>query len=480
MLPNSGPPAHGSTPTPGKSRKRKRRAFLSLLDRPLFWWSILPLTEGALIIFLYLVIFALRSGTSLVQVLSDPPAITTGFLLAGSVLSTMASIGAYRREQNLRNLNFTAELLLAAALGAGLGLFLLYVVFLGIENVARESRSALLMAAVAFAPISILLRIMLRHPLALVRRQLPLLAVGTEESLASFRANFTRTGLTNPLWEIVLTPGRPLEPPRPWEDLFGELEAVILTDPPDFLCAQDADRLMRMHFETLPVYSEANFYASRWRQVPTLHLTATWVFDQDFQLADRSSYRFIKRGIDLLSSCLLLLLGWPLIIGIALLIRCDSPGPIFYRQERVGRHLRVFRIWKFRTMKVEALPGALYTAVDDPRITRVGKLLRRLRLDELPQVYNILRGDMSLIGPRPEWTQLVKQYEKKIPGYHLRHLVRPGLTGWAQLNFPYGESLEDAEQKLSYDLYYIRHYSPVLDLEIILKTFLSVVSLNGR
>jgi len=131
-------------------------------------------------------------------------------------------------------------------------------------------------------------------------------------------------------------------------------------------------------------------------------------------------------------------------------------------------------------MVVGAEAGPAYTCGGDPRVTRVGRILRKLRIDELPQLFNVLSGDMSLIGPRPEWERLVSVYEKEIPFYHLRHLVKPGITGWAQLNFPYGESLKDAMEKLRFDLYYIRFYSPVLDLEIVLKTVLHILSVRGR
>jgi lipopolysaccharide/colanic/teichoic acid biosynthesis glycosyltransferase len=142
---------------------------------------------------------------------------------------------------------------------------------------------------------------------------------------------------------------------------------------------------------------------------------------------------------------------------------------VFFRQTRVGRDRRPFPLYKLRTMRA-ATGGARYTAKGDKRITRVGSFLRASRLDELPQLWNVLKGDMSMIGPRAEWDVLVADYEKQIPCYHFRHLVRPGITGWAQVNYPYGANLDDTLRKLEYDLYYIRNYSFRLDAAIVLKT----------
>ena len=149
----------------------------------------------------------------------------------------------------------------------------------------------------------------------------------------------------------------------------------------------------------------------------------------------------------------------------------ESGRPVFFCQTRIGRNRRPFSLCKFRSMYVRAPgeEGSLYTGTKDARITRVGAYLRKLRLDEVPQLWNVLKGDMSLIGPRAEWDRLVDRYEKAIRCYHFRHLVKPGITGWAQVNYPYGASEEDALQKLKYDLYYIRRYSLRLDAMIVLK-----------
>jgi exopolysaccharide biosynthesis polyprenyl glycosylphosphotransferase len=189
----------------------------------------------------------------------------------------------------------------------------------------------------------------------------------------------------------------------------------------------------------------------------------------------------MKRVMDLLIMLLFLptfLLLMPLL---ALLIRLDSPGPIFYRQVRAGRGGKLFSIWKFRTMVTDAEKDgkARWAAQNDDRITRVGRILRKARLDELPQLLNILRGEMSLVGPRPERPEFIEILQKEIPFYHTRLMVKPGLTGWAQVSYDYGNSTADAMLKLHYDFYYIRYWSLWLDIYILFKTIGIVFKLKG-
>jgi exopolysaccharide biosynthesis polyprenyl glycosylphosphotransferase len=187
------------------------------------------------------------------------------------------------------------------------------------------------------------------------------------------------------------------------------------------------------------------------------------------------------RAISILVGGLLAVGLMPIAALVALAIRLDSPGPIFYRQVRVGQGGRTFSMWKFRTMRVdaEAGTGAVWAQQNDPRVTRVGGFLRRTRLDELPQLVNVLGGDMDLVGPRPERPEFVAMLTQLVPFYEVRHLVRPGLTGWAQIGYPYGASVEDARHKLAYDIYYVKHASPILDLIVLFHTAKVVVMGRG-
>lgn len=191
--------------------------------------------------------------------------------------------------------------------------------------------------------------------------------------------------------------------------------------------------------------------------------------------------RVARRLADIVLSLVLLILTLPVWILAAVLIKLDSPGPVFYLQERVGLHGRIFRVVKFRSMRAdaEAVSGPQWANTFDPRITRVGGLLRLTRIDELPQIWNVLAGEMSLIGPRPERPYFVEQLTAKIPGYAERAVVKPGITGWAQVNYRYGASIEDARVKLAYDLYYVKHRSLLLDLRIIIATIRVVLFQEG-
>ena len=186
-----------------------------------------------------------------------------------------------------------------------------------------------------------------------------------------------------------------------------------------------------------------------------------------------------RRLMDVALASVIGLLTSPLMLLTALAIKLDSRGPVFYLQERVGLNNTTFRIIKFRSMRVDAeANGPVWAHEGDSRVTRVGRWIRKRRIDELPQLFNIIRGEMSLIGPRPERPVFIKQLEQRIPYYSERHLVKPGLTGWAQVRYPYGASFEDAREKHQYDLYYIKNQSPMLDALILLET--ARVVLFGR
>lgn len=202
--------------------------------------------------------------------------------------------------------------------------------------------------------------------------------------------------------------------------------------------------------------------------VENLH-PSSLIFSDGFKRS--AIFKQMKRGIDILASAVILALFSPAILMIALAIKLDSKGPILYRQERVGEDGKIFRLVKFRSMRVDAEEnGPVWTKVDDQRITRVGRVIRKLRFDEIPQMINVFEGDMSFVGPRPERPFFVGQLEREIPYYSQRLVIKPGVTGWAQICYPYGASREDALEKLKYDLFYIKHMSMFFDLNIIFET----------
>jgi sugar transferase (PEP-CTERM system associated) len=202
------------------------------------------------------------------------------------------------------------------------------------------------------------------------------------------------------------------------------------------------------------------------------------IFSDGFRVSRLT--RAVKRGFDLVCALIVSVLSAPAMLLTAIAVRLDSPGPILYCQERVGENGRVFTLRKFRSMRIDAEQGTPVWARDkDDRVTRVGRVMRLTRLDELPQLWNVLKGDMSFVGPRPERPFFVQQLDEAIPFYMARHAVKPGLTGWAQVKYRYGASIEDAREKLRYDLYYIKHLSLLFDLTILIDTLKVVVSGQG-
>jgi len=188
----------------------------------------------------------------------------------------------------------------------------------------------------------------------------------------------------------------------------------------------------------------------------------------------------LKRGMDIFLSLAGLILFSPLGLVVSIAIKLESEGPVFYRQERVGENGGTFDLLKFRSMRADAEEnGPVWASNGDKRITRVGRVIRKLRMDEMPQVINVLKGEMSFVGPRPERRFFVEKLEKEIPFYSYRHTVKPGITGWAQIYYPYGASQQDALEKLKYDLYYIKHMSLPMDLQVILKTVKIVLLARG-
>lgn len=207
-------------------------------------------------------------------------------------------------------------------------------------------------------------------------------------------------------------------------------------------------------------------------RLPVSQISSEWLLTEEgFSLNTRGSLRRVKRAFDVTAALGLLLVTSPIMLLTALAIRVESPGPIIYRQRRVGLFGQDFTVYKFRSMRTDAeKDGAVWAIKSDPRVTRVGRIIRKTRIDELPQLWNVLKGEMSLVGPRPERPEFVRDLEKEIPFYSLRHAVKPGVTGWAQVCYPYGSSVEDSRRKLEYDLYYAKNMSILLDIRIILKT----------
>ncbi len=230
------------------------------------------------------------------------------------------------------------------------------------------------------------------------------------------------------------------------------------------------DDLINCRMNGIDVVNLMNFIEKEECRINLDVISPEWLlFSDGF---DYSEYAlFFKRILDITASLILLALFWPIMLITAGLIWLEDKGPVFYHQVRVGENSQLFKVIKFRSMRVDAeKAGAQWAKKNDNRITNIGRFIRLTRIDELPQIFNVLKGDMSFVGPRPERPNFVETFNKEIPYYNHRHIVKPGITGWAQLCYPYGSSTQDAVEKLQYDLYYVKNYSLFLDILIILQT----------
>jgi sugar transferase (PEP-CTERM system associated) len=241
------------------------------------------------------------------------------------------------------------------------------------------------------------------------------------------------------------------------------------------------DDLIRVKTTGVHVNELSSFLERETGRVDLDTLNPSWLIFSDGFSSGRRLTSFAKRLFDLLASAILILVSAPVILITAIAIKMESRGPVFYRQVRIGLYQQPFEMIKLRSMRqdAEAISGEVWAQADDPRITRVGRWIRKLRIDELPQAWNVLKGDMSFVGPRPERPHFVSDLQSKLTYFAERHMVKPGITGWAQINYPYGASLADARHKLEYDLYYAKNYSPFLDILILLQTLRVVLWPEG-
>ncbi len=264
------------------------------------------------------------------------------------------------------------------------------------------------------------------------------------------------------------------------EDSVGKLKDVSAVIVSDTAYKNKLEDLYKYIFHGVGVYHIASFIERYYGKIPVYAAGELW-FLYNLQEESKKEFERVKRIEDIVASLLGLPLFFLLFPFIAIGIKINSPGPVIFSQTRVGKNNSEFRIHKFRTMVKDAeKDGAKWASEGDSRITGFGSFLRATRLDELPQIFDILRGDMSVVGPRPERPEFVEKLEKKIPFYAIRHFTKPGLTGWAQINAPYASSEEESADKLEYDLYYIKNRSMILDIKIILKTIVTVLQRKGR
>jgi exopolysaccharide biosynthesis polyprenyl glycosylphosphotransferase len=400
------------------------------------------------------------------------------------VVITFYLIDGYKAQTDMMSLDYTSEHIIAL-LAALAGTLLVTFAFLP-GYPLQQSRGVLALSFLVYIPLTLACRRAVYSSNVAVRRDQSLVFVGDSESRETFAQEYARMGSNQSV--IYVSPSNESDTGNtsPVDEVLDQIdrnelnvEAIILRENNRDLRAGVSQRLVELYFKGVPTYTLELFHQVYWRKIPLYRLNQTWLFQEGFKIAREPVFERLKRISDIVLSILALTLGAPLFAIIAIAIWFDDRGPVMFTQTRIGKNRVPFRLYKFRTMRPNN-GQEIYTRVGDIRVTRIGKFLRASRLDELPQMLNVLFGEMSLIGPRAEWDQLVSHYEREIPCYHFRHLVKPGITGWAQVNYPYGANLDDTLRKLEYDLYYIRHFSFLVDAAIILKTIHIMLFGKGR
>ncbi|HEY1107310.1 MAG TPA: exopolysaccharide biosynthesis polyprenyl glycosylphosphotransferase [Opitutaceae bacterium] len=418
-------------------------------------------------------------------------------LIPAYLLATFALylIDGYTLRTDMTSLDYASQHLIALTLAGLAALLLTFAVIpssLG-GDALRASRGVIVFSFLTVALPTLGYRRMFRFRQQRRHGLRSIVFVGPQESYEAFAASYQRSGMTQPLIATVVEnlSNSPFQTTVAGHLTLeavlarierGELgvEAIVLRESGRDLETKVSEQLLALYFGGVPTYTVELFNDIYWRKIPLYRINQTWLFQEGFQIARVPVFARVKRVSDILLSTVGLIVTAPVLALAALAIWIEDRGPIFFRQSRTGLNREPFELVKLRSMHVSKGGGELYTLPGDSRITRVGAFLRTTRIDELPQLLNVLRGEMSLIGPRAEWTRLVETYQEKIQSYHYRHLVKPGITGWAQVNYPYGASLEDTRRKLEYDLYYVKHFSFVMDAAIVLKTIHVMVFGKGR
>ena len=416
-------------------------------------------------------------------------------IMGGSVLG-VGLIGGYNYQTNKSSFRFISEHMIVSA-GVFIGVFFLVFSIVAYGVQVNSARSVIAFTLIVFPLLSVAYRFCLSRVKLSLQRGNALCIIGSGEEAVDLCKRLQAHKSTLEL--IIVDP----DPAKVGEVFSSEcsdapeiesldevtfnssmhekfVESYVITCPFDSLPEPFLKKLAAAQFSGNSVCTYESFLTQKMMIIPPSQISMNWVLNEGFRLNKNPTYDRVKRLTDILFSLVGMILLSPVLLITALAVKLTSKGPVIFKQERVGEREVPFMIYKFRSMKVGSEKGAKYTAANDSRLTPIGKLLRKSRLDELPQFWNVFKGDLSIIGPRAEWIELVEGYEKKFPYYHFRHAIKPGITGWAQVNYSYGQNDEDTVEKFHYDLYYIRKYSPLLDVIIVVKTLYMVIFGRGQ
>lgn len=404
--------------------------------------------------------------------------------VAATMLTAMIGVGVYGAEA-LRSLRFaTARLLVAISLGI-IALVLLDFV-IGGQNLWRSTLAFAMALSIGLLVLNRMIVGGLLGAAAFRRRVLVLGAGPRAERLRQLgerpESGFVIVGYVGmnesaPTVDEAISRSAIHNLTRFVENLGVSEVVLALEERRNALPLSD---LLRIKTAGVHVNDFSSFVERETGRVDLDSVNPSWLIFSDGFSSLRAFSSAAKRMFDVVVSAVLLVLAAPLIALFALLVKLDSAGPAFFRQSRVGLYGQTFELIKLRSMRLDAeAGGAQWAMQNDPRVTRIGRFIRKVRIDELPQAWSVLKGEMSFVGPRPERPEFVSDLEDKLPFYAERHMVKPGITGWAQINYPYGASIEDSRQKLEYDLYYAKNYTPFLDLLILLQTLRVVLWHEG-
>jgi len=428
---------------------------------------------------LALLIASVAVGFSLFPPGDEPEPPHVAFWQAAAVFSFAATIaslifGLYERETVMARSRIATRMLLTTGTAAVLAYAIIHVVMYSV--VARKIGATSLLTFLISGSLVRLAAWWAVHSL-----QRGLVVIGARTLFESFECAQEEGFLREyRLIGCVQPPGAGAEAPSDPDclgSIFEQVGQLRRADVSDIVVGAGAtgdarimDWIVAAMQQGCRVTNEATFYEKATGQILVDEITPNWFLFADLK-THCDEHATFKRLVDLLLSAVGICLAAPLWPLIALGIKLCDTGPVLYFQDRVGQHGRVFRLYKFRTMRTDAENGkSVWACRDDPRVTLVGRFLRRTRLDELPQLWNVLVGQMSIVGPRPERPDIVQQLRENVPYYAERHLVKPGITGWAQISFRYGASIEDAKRKLQFDLYYLKNMSFELDVMILFRT----------
>ena len=406
---------------------------------------------------------------------------------AAALLAINSAVGLYDpAATSLSSSRAIARALLVLAIALPVA----YVIFGFVPPGAADAATAQLAAMVGVAAL-VLRRTLLTRRSSATKGQTRILIYGAGTAARAVGETLARADRSAQIVGYVLGPNE-LEPAVPSEQVLslrgtlGETAIGLRVD--EIVVALTERRAGSMPLRQLldckiagvKVSDLNSHFEKTLGQIRIDYLNASWlIFGDGF---NQGGFRtFVKRAFDLVCATMLLIVTAPVMLVTALLIKLESAGPVFYRQERVGLDGRTFEVVKFRSMRTDAEKDGKprWASANDDRVTRVGSFIRRARIDELPQLFNVFKGEMSMVGPRPERPYFVEQLTQQIPFFAVRHSVKPGITGWAQVRYAYGATVEDSQQKLQYDLYYVKNHTLFLDLVVLLETVGVVLTGKG-